>query len=203
MDNQEPEKQEPVKANRPKIFKTIAITIGAIIVVLVIFVAGVLTGLHKARFSYNWGMNYERNFVGSHTGPSGPVSGGPMGVFHDINGQDYRNPNGLSGNIESINGSNLVIKDYDNNENTVAIDNNTVIKSRGDNLKISDLKSGQHVVVIGHPQNNGTVDADFIRVFTDNNTNGSNANNSNTNASSNSTNTPSGNTNTSNNPQSQ
>jgi len=142
-----------------KPLKIIAGIIGGFILASLIFSAGVFVGLKKAKFSYRWGENYERNFMG----PRPPM--GPMGFFHEMEGRDFRNPHGLAGTIVSITDNNLVVKDQDNKENTVAVTDKTIIKDRGLDLKISDLKQDQKVVIMGKPQDNGVINADLIRVF--------------------------------------
>lgn len=178
------------EVTKSKTFKVIAITIGAIILLLVVFAAGIFVGLKKARFSYSWGENYERNFVGPRMG--GPM-GGPMGVFQDMEGRGFRNGHGTSGTIISVTDNNIVIKDRNNNENTVTVTDKTIIKNGSNEIKISDLKPDQGIVVLGTPGNNGVINADLIRVF-DNSVNSNNA------SGNNSTNSQNNNSNSNNSP---
>jgi hypothetical protein len=154
---------------KSKGFKIAAIAVGAFIIVLIIFGSGVAVGLHKARFSYKFGENYERNFTGP--GMGGP--GGPMGMmregFRNFEGRDFRNAHGLAGTIVSITDNNIIIKDKDNKENTVAVSDKTIIKSGRNDIKIGDLKNDEQVVVMGKPGDNGVINADLIRVFNGNN----------------------------------
>jgi len=141
-----------------KYFKTFTIVVGAILIALTSFAVGMSVGFHKAKFSYKWGENYERNFAG-------PGMGGPMGFMHDFQGRDFRNSHGTAGVIVSLTDNNLVIKDRDGKENTVAVTDKTVIKKYREDIKITDLKQGDQVVVLGNPGNDGTINADIIRVF--------------------------------------
>jgi len=160
-------------------FKIVAAIIGAFLIVAVSFGGGVAVGLHKARFSSDFGKNYERNFMGSRfEGGRGMMGdgrrgsqegGGMMGFFRDFEGKDLRNGHGLAGTIISIADNNLVIKDRDNKENTVTVNDNTMIKSQRDDLKIGDLKVNDQVVIMGNPGDNGVVNASLIRVFANNN----------------------------------
>lgn len=145
-----------------KPFKITAIVIGLVILVLVSFASGVAVGFRKARFSYAWGANYERNFMGPRGG------GGPFGMMRDFEGRDFRNAHGLTGTILSINDNNIVVKDRDNKENTVNITDKTIIKQGPDTIKISDLKPDLRVVVMGNPDDQGVIKAVFIRVFNNN-----------------------------------
>lgn len=152
---------------KSKKFKIAAIVVGIIIAELVIFSGGVAVGFKKARFSYQWGEHYERNFMK-------PSRQGFPGFMNEMKGKGLRNAHGLSGNIISITDSNIVIKDQDGNEDTIVIADKTLIKSRGTDLKLSDLKAGDRVVILGRPSDNGVVSADLIRVFENNNLDGQN-----------------------------
>lgn len=157
-----------------KTFKIIAGLVGVLLIALLSFAGGVAVGLHKARFSYAFGQNYERNFVGPRmmngrngfwggmmNGRNGFL-GGMMGQFE---GRDFRNGHGISGTIISISGSNLVVKDSNGNENNVVVGNQTIIRSGGSNLQLGELKQNDQVVVVGQPGDNGAIKAALIRVF--------------------------------------
>ena len=161
-------------------FKWTLLGLAELILLAVVFSAGMKVGFRKAGFSYAFGANYERNFTGSPHGPGGMMGpGGPVGAFRNMEGSGLRNSGGVSGSVISTTDNSIVMKDNSNNENTVSIDAQTLIKYKGGDIKISDIKNGQDIVVIGKPDNNGTIVADFIRVFdadTNNNVN-SNTNN--------------------------
>ncbi len=150
------------RANKSKIFIAGAVILGIIILMLGSFAGGVFVGFHKAKFSCDWEKNYERNFMGSKRG--GLIS--PM--MRKFEGRDFRNAHGLAGTIISIMDNNIIVKDKDGKENTVAVTDKTLIKSRRDNLKLSDLKTDDQVVVMGSPDENGVVSASLIRVFNGN-----------------------------------
>jgi hypothetical protein len=153
-------------------FKIAAGLIVTLLVILIIFAAGVSVGLHKAKFSCKFGENYERNFMGNHSQRNGWINAGPIGMmkekFNDLEGRGFRNAHGIAGTIISITDNNLVIKDKDNKENSVAITDKTIIKFGRDDVKISDLKNDQQAVVMGNPGDNGVINADLIRVFNNN-----------------------------------
>ena len=153
-------------------FKWTLFGIAELILLAVVFSAGMKIGLRKADFSYAFGANYERNLAGPPRGP-----GGPMG---DFEGAGMRNSNGVSGDVISVGDNTIVIKDRDNNENTISVNGQTLIKSRNGDIKISDIQSNQRVVVVGKPDSSGTIVAELIRVF-DNNTNNNANNNTNNN----------------------
>ena len=160
-----------------KTFKIISITIGIFLVLIIIFGAGVAVGFRKAKFSNDFGKNYEQNFMGSRFNDfrggmmGGELRGGPgdmMGLARDFEGRGLRNAHGLAGTIISIDNNNIVVKDRDNKENTVTVNDQTLIKSQQDNLKVGDLKVNDQIVVMGNPSDNGVVNASLIRVFANN-----------------------------------
>lgn len=159
--------QEIIKSKK---FKVAAIITGSVAIALVIFTAGVNVGFRKAKFSFKFGENYERNFMGPRPGVDKPMNpNGPMGIMREqirnFEGRDFRNPHGISGTIISISDNSLVVKDKDNKESTVSVDNKTAIKSGRDDIEIGDLKTEEQIVVIGKPGDNGVINADLIRVF--------------------------------------
>ena len=152
-------------------YKVLLLVIGFIIVGLGSFAIGLRVGFDKARFSYKWGENYERNFIGPKQGNfqggfdgPGRMIGAGRGGF-GMMGEGFRNGHGIGGDIISISDSSLVIKDELNNENKVNVTDKTIIKMFGEDLKLSGLKQDQRVVVMGRPNDSGSIDALLIRVF--------------------------------------
>jgi len=145
--------------------KTAAAIVGVLVLMFASFASGIAVGFKKARFSYSWGENYERNFVGPRMLPPGGPMGDPRGMMEN---RDLRNAHGISGSIVSISGNNIVIKDRDNKENTVAVTDRTLIKDGRNDISISDLKNDERIIVIGKPDNGGVISADLIRVFSGN-----------------------------------
>lgn len=157
---------------KTKTFKTILWIVGGLLIILISFAAGIRVGLHKARYSYQWGANYERNFIG---GPRGMMNGGqrgfnggPEGMMNGFQGKDFRNGHGVAGIIASISDNNIIIKDNSGKENTVAVSDKTIIKNGNQDIKITDLKNDENIVVMGNPGDKGVVNADLIRVFDNN-----------------------------------
>lgn len=148
------QKQRPAQVAR-----TVAWVAGIAFVLVIVFAAGVTVGLQKARFSYDWGRNYERNFI------DGPRKGGGMGMTDRFEGRGYRNGHGMGGEILSIAEGSVVIRDFSDRESTVVITDRTVIRKGDADLDQSDLKTGDRIVVIGKPREDGVVSAGFIRVF--------------------------------------
>lgn len=155
-----------------KYFKGAAIVCGVFLVALVSFVGGVKVGSHQALFSARFGENYERNFLG---GPNSPDGRGNFGMPKMNKMMDravdkgMRNAHGVAGEILSISENALVIKDRDNQENTVRINESTIINRGKETVEFSTLVTGEKVVVVGKPQDDGVVAAHLIRVFNQDN----------------------------------
>ncbi len=116
------------------------------------FSLGVFVGYHKARFSYAWGENYHNNF------------GGPRGgLFQDFSGKEFMDAHGTFGQVVKIDGSTLVVKGSDNVEKIVVVNDDTSIMRLKNAIKISDLKINDNIVVIGEPNEQGQIEAKFIR----------------------------------------
>lgn len=125
-----------------------------LIVLLLAFQLGFFVGSRKARFSYRWGENYHRAFGGP-----------PGGILRDFRGQDFISGHGTAGTIAKIENNGLIIKGQDGVEKTINIATDTAIKKGRTDIKISDLKVDDQVVVIGSPKDNGSIDAKIIRIF--------------------------------------
>jgi hypothetical protein len=153
------------KLFQQKTFKTGIIIICAIIVLLLVFKVGVVVGYKKAQFSYRWGENYHRNFAG----PRGGFLGDFRRGFLD---RDYINAHGVFGSIIKIDSSTdvgraatIIVESGDNVEKNVLISDKTIITNRREAIKASDLKVDDRVVIIGSPNEQGQIEARFIRVF--------------------------------------
>jgi len=121
---------------------------------LAVFSTGVFVGARKAAFSYRWGENYHQLF------------GGPRnGFLQDFKGSDFTGGHGTVGAVIKIESNTLVIKGPDGVEKKVAVDAQTTIRRGTDTIKISDIAANNTVVVIGSPQNDGTIQAKLVRVF--------------------------------------
>lgn len=121
-----------------------------ILVLIVVFAAGVLVGYQKAQFSYRWGENYYRNIVGP---PSAPF-GQPFLAAHDSQGQ-----------ILQINNNQLVVKGTDGVEKNIIVGSQTTIRKGTSTIKISDLHDNDNIIAIGDPTSQGQLAAKFIRVL--------------------------------------
>ncbi len=141
----------------PDVLKWIITGLAGFIIIVLVFGAGVWVGGEKARFSYYWAESYHKNFGGPRPGFLGDWQNFPAGDF--IEGY------GAFGEIIKIDDSMLVVKGRDNVEKIILIKDNTTIERFRDTIKITDLKIGEYIVVIGEPNNAGQIEAKFIRLL--------------------------------------
>jgi len=143
-----------------KSFMAVIWTVAVIALFLLVFSAGMYVGFKKAGFSYQWGENYHRNFAG-------PKQGFGGGIGRELGGKDFIDSHGTLGQILKMEDSTLVVKDMNNVEKIILVDNKTVINRFRDNLKLSDLKVDEKIVTIGDPNTSGQIVAKLIRVLPD------------------------------------
>jgi len=141
-----------------KLLKGVIIGVGIFAVLTLVFSLGVFVGLEKAEYSFRWADQYHRNFGGP--------QGGFLGDFMGAN-RDFANANGSFGQIINIDAPSkiLTVKDVSNVENNILVGDKTIIIYQRKNIKISDLKVDENVVIIGEPDNYGQIQAKLIRVM--------------------------------------
>jgi len=143
-----------------RVFKTAVLTIAGLIVVIFIFNLGVVVGTKRAEFSFKWADQYHRNFAG----PQG-------GFFSDMMmmNDEFTEANGIFGQIIKINDGSLTIKNKNIAssivEKIVLVNDKTTIVYQRKNIKLSELKIGDNIIVIGEPNNNGQIQAHLIRII--------------------------------------
>lgn len=139
---------------RSSIFSSILKAVAAVVILLLVFQLGVFVGFHKANFSYRWGDNYHRNF------------GGPRGGFmRDVAGRDFIDGFGTNGIVLKVENDHIVVKGRNGVEKVLLISKDTSIEQGRGTVSLADIKPDQHVVVIGSPKEDGTIDAKIIRIF--------------------------------------
>ena len=135
------------------------------IILLFVFKLGIMVGERKAEFSCAWGENYQRNFGGPKQGFFGNLP--PKALDRQLM------PTGsAAGPIIQVNISTsssqtatLVVQGQDEIERQVLVDEKTIIKRYREDIEASDLKTGEFVVVIGKPNDQGQIQAELIRVM--------------------------------------
>ncbi len=140
------------KVFESKITSKILFGIIIIIVIMLIFYAGMTVGFYKASFGHAWGDNYERNF--------GMMPDRPM-----FGGDNFPNAHGAAGKIIKIELPTIIVQDKDNTEKVVLIKDDTQIQKIREQATKNDLKIDDFIVVIGTPNEQGQIEAKFIRVM--------------------------------------
>lgn len=126
--------------------------LGGVVILLLVFGAGVAVGYRSGLFSSRFGENYYHNFFGG-----GP--GGVMGMPTPMN------QHGTIGSVISVGSSTIATKDPGGNEQSIVINEDTVIREGNETLTIAGIQDGDQVAVIGEPNDTGQIAARLIRVF--------------------------------------
>ena len=148
--------EQKVKKERD-ILKWVLVGLVVFIVLALVFKIGMFVGEKKAQFSFRWAENYHKMFAGPKAGFLGNLRMPPFSEF--IEGH------GTVGEIIKIEGNNLVVKGRGDVEKLILVNEKTIIKSGFKNIKVSDLKIGDIIVIIGSPNEKGQIEAKLIRVF--------------------------------------
>jgi len=137
-------------------FKIVLGVLGTVIILMIFFCLGMVVGFHRANFSRDWSENYHRNFAG-------PQNGFFAGVQRP--GKEYMDPHGIFGQIIKVGPNDIIIDGQGTAERIISIDDDTTIRSLRNNIKLTDLKIGNSVVVIGEPNSDGQIEAKLIRLM--------------------------------------
>jgi hypothetical protein len=129
--------------------------LGGLIVLFVVFGLGIAVGYDRAGFAAGFDRNYYRIFFGG--SPGGPMGmmAPPMPVA----------THGVVGTVIDVSTSTISVSDGKNNEQSIAVSSGTVIRDGDNDSAIGDMAIGDHIAVIGAPDNNGQIDARFIRII--------------------------------------
>lgn len=133
--------------------KPILIILCVILLSFSMFQLGINIGSNRGRFACNWAKNYQNNF------------GGPQRGFGIMPEKPFIDGHGIFGEIIKIDNSDIIINDRNNIEKVIKITNDTSINNFESKAKITDLKVGDRIMVIGDPNNQGQIDAKLIRIF--------------------------------------
>ncbi len=146
--------------SRSKIFQIVVLVIAVLIVLLFVFQAGRFVGLRQAGFSGRLGDNYYRAF-------EGPKRGGPMGKMEPRGfwADDLPNGHGAAGQIVKIDLPNLVVLGPDNVEKVIKVNDDTIVRSFREAIKVSELKVGDLIVTVGTADNQSQIVAKLIRLL--------------------------------------
>lgn len=135
-------------------FRAVLVTLAGVAGALLIFHAGMVVGYRKAWFAYRWSEAYSRNF-------SGPTRGWTFADRAFVDGH------GASGRILEAGGDRLVIlgNGPSEEEKVVLVSGATAVRRFEHAIPATELKPDDYVVVIGRPDEQGQINAKFIRVM--------------------------------------
>jgi hypothetical protein len=142
-----------------KKFKTTLVVIGLAAVILAVFQIGMFVGFKKASFSNNWGNNYYRAFGEPQARGGLEKMGFPQG------GMGFTESHGVSGRVLRVAPHRLMIEGMDKVEKSVLIKDGTVIRRFRDDIDISKVQMDEIAVVLGSPNDNGEIEASFVRLM--------------------------------------
>ncbi len=137
----------------PKFGRTVA-ALGAILVILIIFQAGVLIGYERGTHALNWETDMGRG-MGDPRSMLAPF-------MHDT---DDPSSHGAIGTVVSVHQPLFMVKGASQAERVVVIVPSTLIRRMHTMASTSDILPGTQVVVIGAPGVDGRLQADFIRIL--------------------------------------
>jgi hypothetical protein len=119
-----------------------------------VFSVGAAVGYHRARLSYKWSENYQKNFAGPRSG-----------FFTDFKGGDFVENYATFGRVIKVALPDIVIQGRDNFEKVIIVGNDTSIAMMRQTIQPADIKVNDAIIVIGEPNNQGEIEAKFIRVM--------------------------------------
>jgi hypothetical protein len=138
---------------RRTVANRIAVGIVILVVVIMIFQAGMLVGYRKAAFSYHLHQNYFQNFG---------EAPGAMGFMGDRNAP---NSHGSAGVIVSVASDAVTVSSPGRAEQVIKISSSTEIRKLGTTITEADLMPGNFIIVIGEPNTAGEIEARLVRVM--------------------------------------
>jgi hypothetical protein len=127
--------------------------LGGLIVLLVVFQAGVFVGFHKASIGFGFDEHafraYREHF-----------HRGPMGMPLD----DFPEAHGALGRVILVSLPTLIVEEKGNTK-IVRIGERTVVRRGHDKVSPTNIAPEDFVVVIGSPNDMSEIDAKFIRIL--------------------------------------
>jgi len=130
--------------SKQTVFLGVGIGIGAALVLLLVFFVGIYFGSKKAGLFPFWERRhvYQNGFI------------------------PHRFGHGAVGTIDTIGENTFVVKDRSGALKTILVDEQTILRRDRTEIKFSDLKKDEQVIVIGEPEEQeGAIKAREIRVM--------------------------------------
>ena len=134
---------------RSHVFQTIIMVLSSLLILLLVFQAGVFVGFHKAMFMMRHSERMEQFGHGK----------GMRGAFGTEN-----DGHGAYGSVVSMATSSLIVADPDHTEKVVSVATSTQVRRGNDSVTLQDIHPGDTIIVFGIPEN-GTINASLIRIL--------------------------------------
>lgn len=144
--------EQPVP--RWKNLNVLIFAFGGALLLVATFQVGVFIGERKATFAYRWSENYHRIFAGPQ-----------HGFFNNFQGPMPMDAHGVFGSVLKVDGDTMLIEGKDDTEESVVVSTSTVIRHGSDTIPLNDVTTNNQVTVIGTPNDDGQIMAQFIRIF--------------------------------------
>jgi hypothetical protein len=141
----------------PNFWPRVIVVLVVLILVLTSFQLGKMVGYRQAGFANRLGDNYRRTFAEQGRWPNKfdlppPERGLP-------------NSHGAVGKVIKMSDKSFIISTPENVEKTIIVSTDTLVKKFRDAVKVTDLQSGDMVVILGEPNDSGEVVAKLIRIM--------------------------------------
>lgn len=144
---------------RSKVFSGFIFGLGTVLILAIVFQAGMYVGLKKANFSQRLGENYGRIF-GDERRPALPG-----GMFDGMPFDNLPGGHGAAGIVVKVSSSTLVVAEPNNIEKIVLIGEKTIIRRFQDQIKSTDIITGDFVSILGEANDKGEIEAKLVRVL--------------------------------------
>lgn len=141
-----------------KNFTHVLCALGTLIILLAVFQAGIMVGVHKAKFSFHMGENYYRAFEGADRHDRG-------GIALHAHEREFTDAHGAVGKILKVALPTLIVLGPDQIEKTVIVGADTTVRHFRDAGSMNDLAPDQYIVVIGSPNDRAELNARLIRIL--------------------------------------
>jgi hypothetical protein len=150
---------ESTPTKTPFIETSVLVRILALLLILALtFWACMSVGYRKAEFSSNLSDRYFRMFDRTDI----PSRGGMMGMRGP---DDLVGGHGTVGKVLSVSLPQVIVSDQDGTERSVRITNETVVRSARSTIASTTIKANDFIVVIGTPDDTGTIEAKLVRIM--------------------------------------
>jgi len=143
---------------KSKGFSSLIVTVFICALLAGTFSLGAMVGARKAKFTFSWGENYNRNF-------GGPEKGFFNSFVDEISGKNMIEGHGAFGKIIKIDGRTIIIQGKDDIERIINMDSDNLIRRAGGVIEFGDVNVNDMAVIIGEPDEMGKINAKFIRIM--------------------------------------